>query len=151
MAYAENTEVAVEKSIGEIVTLVKKAGAQRIAQAETPEGLAIQFFLAGRMIRFRVNMPPIADMPTRDGRGAALTAKAREAKLAQRHRQRARGLLLVIKAKLESVASGIETLDEAFLANVVMLDGKTVMEHALPSIESSYRDGKQPMLLLPSF
>jgi len=63
MAYAENTEVAVEKSIGEIVSLIKKAGANRIAQAEEPEYMAIQFFLNDRMLRFRVNMPALEQMP----------------------------------------------------------------------------------------
>lgn len=145
MAYAEGTSVPVERSMGEIVALVKKAGAQRIAQAETEDGFAIQFFLSDRMLRFRVAVPPTPTM-----RGCvAMTPAEQERALRRRMMQRARALLLVIKAKLESVESGVETFEEAFLANVVMPDGRTVAEHTLPTIAQSYLDGRQPPLLLP--
>ncbi len=36
--------------------------------------------------------------------------------------------MLSIKAKLESVASGIETFEEAFLADVIVDDGQTVYD-----------------------
>jgi hypothetical protein len=148
MAYAENTSVPIEKSMSEIVALVRKAGAERIAQAEEPERLAIQCFLHDRLLRFAVRLPRLDDMPKRDGGHRWLTDTQLAVKRDQARRQRARALLLVIKAKLESVESGVETFEEAFLANVVMPDGKTVGELALPAIESAYRDGKQPQMLL---
>jgi hypothetical protein len=151
MAFAEGTTVAFEKSVAEIVTLVKCAGANRVAQADTPESFGIQFFMRDRMIRFRVALPLMADMPTRDGRGVALDKKQRESRLQQAIRQRGRALLLVIKAKLESVESHVETFEEAFLANVVMPDGKTVGQHALPTITQAYADGQQPPLMLPTY
>jgi len=148
MAYAENTEVAVEKSVGEIVALIKKAGANRIAQIEEPEYLQIQFFLHDRLLRFSVGMPSLEEMPTKDGRGAMLSRDQRNNRAAQACRQRARALLLVIKAKLESVESGVESFEEAFLANVVMPDGRTVGEMAQPAIADAYTSGKQPTLFL---
>lgn len=151
MAYAENTEVPIEKSIGEIISLIKKAGAERIGQVEDPDWLAIQFFLNDRMLRFRVTFPLLSEIPERDGRGSYLGADQKERKRQQRIRQRARALLLVIKAKLESVESGVETFEEAFLANVVMPDGKTVGEYAVPKIAQAYSDGRQPKFLLPDY
>ena len=151
MAYAERTEVSVDRSITEITQLIRRAGAERIAQAQLPEQLVIQCFLADRMLRFTVRLPLLSDMPARSDSGRSLTDAQLAAKRDQAHRQRARALLLVIKAKLESVESGVETFDEAFLANVVMPDGKTVGELALPTIEQAYLEGKQPPLLLPAY
>jgi hypothetical protein len=145
--YAENTTVAVEKSISEIVALVKKSGAQRVAQAETETGLAIQFFLRDRMLRFHVELPQPGDVGATRGYRPATAAEQKKS-AEQRARQRARALLLVIKAKLESVESDVETFDEAFMPNIVMSDGKTVGAYALPAIESSYRDGRTPPLML---
>ena len=128
MAYGDYTKISVPKSIADITALVKKAGAARIAQVEEPEGFRIQFFLADRMLRFSLVWPD----------------KATE----QRRKQRARALLLVIKAKLESVESGIETFEEAFLANVVTPDGRTIGEIAVPQIESAYQGGAPVILQL---
>jgi hypothetical protein len=151
MAYAERTEISVDKSVGEITALLRKSGAERIANAAMPERLAIQCFVKDRMLRFTVRLPLLEQMPRYDGSNRYLTEKQRAMKRDQAHRQRARALLLVIKAKLESVESGVETFDEAFLANVVMPDGLTVAELALPTIEKAYIEGKQPQLLLPAY
>lgn len=148
MAYAEKTEVPVEKSISEIITLIKKAGAQRILQFEEPERFVIQFELADRMIKFAVKLPSIAALPTLDHRGYQLTNVQRIAKRDQRHRQRARALLLVIKAKLESVDSEVETFEQAFLANIVMGDGATVYERIAEPIALEYQTGKPSTLML---
>lgn len=141
MAYAANTEVAFEKSISEIITLIKGAGALQIGQFEGEQDYAIQFTLADRMIRFRVPFPRLEDMPVRDGRNVALDRNQRATRLAQARRQRGRALLLVIKAKLESVESGIETIEQAFLAQVVMSDGKTVYERIAEPIALEYATG----------
>lgn len=148
MAYAETTVVSVEKSISEIIALIKKAGANRVAQAEEPGLIAIQFFLEDRMLRFSVQLAAIEDMPAADRHGYRLDPAVREKKRQQRHRQRARALLLVIKAKLESVESGVETFEEAFLANVVMPDGRTVGQMARPQIAHAYETGEAPAMFL---
>jgi hypothetical protein len=87
MAYAEGTTVSVEKSIAEVIGLVKRAGAVRVAQYEEPDRFTIQFAMRERQVRFRVALPPLGAMPTRDGRGVALTAKQRTARMEQTHRQ----------------------------------------------------------------
>ena len=65
----------------------------------------------------------------------------------QVQRQRWRALLFCIKAKLESVEAKIETFEEAFLAHVVLPDGKTVGEHALPAVAAIYKGGQLTPLL----
>jgi len=147
MAYAETTTVSVEKSISEIVALIKKAGAARIAQVDEPGSFAMQFFLNERMLRFRVQFPSIDDVPKLDHRGYLLSADQRSKKVLQRQRQRARALLLVIKAKLESVESGVETFEEAFLPNIVLPGGETVGDFMLPQVERAYIEGTPPSLL----
>lgn len=141
MAYAEGTSVPFEKSIAEIIGLVKRAGAQQLAQYESAHDFAVQFVLSDRLIRFRLPLPDIAEMPLRNGNNVALSAAQRKDRLDQRIRQRGRALLLVIKAKLESVESGIETLEQAFLAHVVMSDGLTVYERIGESLALEYQTG----------
>lgn len=142
MAYAETTSVAFEKSVGEIVALVKRAGAMQVAQQDMEDSYTIAFRLDDRLIKFRLPLPMLDQIPTRDGRGSALSAQARQSKLDQAKRQKGRALLLVIKAKLESVESGIETIEQAFLANVVLSDGMTVYERVSQPIAIEYQQGR---------
>ena len=113
MAYAETTKVPFERSIAEIIGMVRKAGAEQIGQMEDRDYFAVQFTLGDRMVRFRVPFPSFDEMPKRDGRNHTLSQSQREGKLDQARRQRGRALMLVIKAKLESVESGVETMDIA--------------------------------------
>jgi hypothetical protein len=64
--------------------------------------------------------------------------------------QRWRALLLVIKAKLESVESNIETFEHAFLAQIVMPNDQTVSEILNPIIAFAYKSGKMPKQLGPA-
>lgn len=141
MAYAETTSVAFEKSVAEIITLIKRHRASQIGQFEGDDFFAVQFKLADRLIRFRLPLPALGEMPTRDGRGYALDPAKRMANLEQARRSKGRSLLLVIKAKLESVESGIETVEQAFLANVVLADGVTVHERISGAIMLEYQSG----------
>jgi hypothetical protein len=47
----------------------------------------------------------------------------------------------MVKAKLESVESKIESFGEAFLAHLIMPDGKTGGAHAQPTIADAYQGG----------
>lgn len=123
MSYGDYTKVPFDRTVSEIVTMLRKRGAGQIFQGEDGDMFAIQFSLSDRMIRFRLSLS--------DGRPSK-----------QRRRQRGRALLLVIKAKLESVDSGIETIEQAFLANVVMSDGKTVYERVAEPMALEYREGR---------
>lgn len=151
MAYAENTTVPVEKSLTQIGSLIKKAGGARIAQMEDIDALAVQFFLSDRMLRFRVPVPTVDNIPLRDNgnhRYTDIPKAARQKKADAIRRQRARALLLVIKAKLESVESGVESFDEAFLPNIVMSNGETVWDRVGEPLALEYQSGKEIPFLL---
>jgi hypothetical protein len=136
MGYAERTEVPFDRSVQQIIGMLRKAGADQIGQFEARDKFAVQFTLAERMIRMTVNLADGASRRSAD----------------QIRRQRARALHLVIKAKLESIASGIETVEQAFLANVVMADGATVHERISERIALEYSSGARQfdILAVPS-
>jgi len=58
-----------------------------------------------------------------------------------------RGLVLLVKGKLEAVASGIATIESELLAYTVMPDGETVGEWLEPQLNEVYRSGQMPPLL----
>jgi hypothetical protein len=126
MAYAERTTVPYDKTIRDIIALVRKAGAQQVGQMEEDLCLTFMFALDDRQIRFRVAWE----------------------KSPASQRQRARALLLVVKAKLESVASGVETFEQAFLANIVLSDGSTVHERVSGDLRLEYSNRRPTMYLI---
>lgn len=77
---------------------------------------------------FRIEIPIPTDCPPQD------------------ERQRWRVLLLVIKAKLEAVESGISTIREEFLA-YVMTPGGTLGKRLIPQLDGIAKSGNIPPLL----
>ena len=77
-------------------------------------------------------------------------------KLEQGKKRVYRALLLVIRAKMESIESGIETMEQAFLSHLLLTDQSgnqaTVYETLKPRIERLYDGTEQfdPGNLLPS-
>lgn len=151
MAYAENTTIPVEKSMNEINALIKKRGAERIGRVEEPNKFTVIFFLNDRMLKFCISAPSWTDIDAHDEGNYRDIERPRDLRerLAEKVlMQRARALLLVIKAKFESIDSNVETFDEAFLPNIVMSDGATVMERTREPLALEYQSGKpMPMLL----
>lgn len=103
----------------------------------TREVVIIAFLMqaagATRRVQLEVPMPHEREVGTK-ARAEAAT------------RQRWRALVLVLKAKLEAVASGISTLEAEFLANVVMNDGRTIGAAILPRLTEACDTGR----LLPA-
>lgn len=131
MPYAEKTRVPVTQSRSEIEHLLEKHKAKQFGTAVDYDALAarVQFRLHDRIIRFVLALPD----PGKLGRGP---------RLEQAERQKWRALLLVIKAKLESVENHIETFEEAFLAHIVLPNDRTVAELVQPGIAASYKTGR---------
>lgn len=131
--YAEKTKVPVDQTRREIEALIVRYGADKFGSVTGRDGAQVMFEMSGkekgsgRLIRFSMTLIVGDDTRTK-----------------AEHRQRWRALLLCIKAKLESVAAGIESFDEAFMPHVVMPDGKTFAEHAKPFIEQAYLEAKMP-------
>ena len=139
MPFAERTKVPITQTRSEIEHLLTKAGATSFANAWEEKRASRQFRLNERIIRFNLPLP----------KSAKATATGRERnQVEQQRKQKWRGLLLTIKAKLESVESGIEQFDSAFMAQIVMPGNTTVEEMALPAIQAAYKSGKAPKMLL---
>lgn len=148
MRYAQDTTVSVEKSKGEIERLLTRYGASEFANGWKSDRAMLQFRMSERIIRFVLPLPKKEDFKTtptgRRTRNEAATMIAWE----QGCRQRYRALALSIKAKLESAESGIEEFETAFMGQIVMPNGKTMAEIALPQIAIAYESGKMPVALL---
>lgn len=132
--YAKYTEVSVEKSHGHIRKLLNEKKAAAFSIMEDGAKAAVLFQLQGRRIVFKIPMPE----------RARLTQNQYE----QRCRQKWRGLLLVLKAKFEAVESGITTLEEEFLAHIMLPNGHTFGEWAVPQIAESYKNNQMPPLMI---
>lgn len=124
--YAARTEISVSKSKADIEKLVTRYGADGIGTMTLGGTAQVAFRMKGRNILFRMGIP---DNP-------------------QKERSIWRALLLTIKGKLESSECGIESFEDAFLANIVMPNGQTVSEMTRPVIASHY-SGNTNIPLLP--
>lgn len=148
--FAENTDVSVEKSRAEIEGLIVRYGATSTAFMNGPGRAMIAFEASGRRVLFELPLPTITDKRfERDGRNSIRGPEKRHEAWEQACRQKWRALALVIKAKLEAVASGITTFEDEFLAHIVMPDGQTVAHHVKPTIAASYASGSMQPLLPP--
>ena len=150
MIYARTTMVSSEKSKAEIERLLIRYGAVSFVSGWQGNQAAISFELSGRRIKFLLPLPDKASKAFTHTPGRGNRRSDRDAYKAweQSTRQRWRALALVCKAKLEAVESGIATFEEEFMAHIVMPNGKTVGEMALPLIESAYKTNKHVPLLL---
>ena len=127
MPYAGATKGAGRE--GPQMDMRDAAPGRRDAGAATEGERGIVFFrFKDRMIRFAVTVP------------------AGE----QKERTRWRALLLVLKAKLEAIASGIVTMEDEFLAQTMTGDGRTVSEHVQPIIKQNFIEGGAPQFQLPA-
>lgn len=104
------------------------------------------FKMNKKTIRFTLPMPDPKDFEkTKTGKKRDQDATMKDWEKAGRQRWRA--LSLVVKAKLEAVECSITTFEEEFLAHIVLPDGRTVAEWAVPQIEAGYDEKKMPPLL----
>lgn len=150
--YAKNTDVTVDKTEGEIKTMLRKAGAASTSFSEGPGMAMVMFDMEDRRISFKMPLPQVEDfrMMQAGARGMVeRTDRQAEKVWDQACRTRWRQLKLCILAKLESVQAGIETFEDAFLAHVMMPDGKTVGEHTRETIAIAYQTGEMRPLLPP--
>lgn len=96
-----------------------------------------------------LTMPTIADKKFwYDGRKNKRTPIQIQGEVSQASRSLWRALLICVKAKLESVESKIESFEEAFMAHVVLPDGKTASEWLAPQLALAYESGTMPTNLL---
>lgn len=148
--YAENTTVPAERSRSEIETVLHRYGASGFLSGWTATSAFIMFELHERRIKFILPMPDRNDVSIvkmRAGGWKDAPKSVQEERYQQEIRRRWRSLSLAIKAKLEIVTSGIATLEEEFMAHVVLPNGKTVGEEISPQLEIAYQTKQMPPLL----
>lgn len=131
--YAQNTTVNVDRSRVEVHKILRKHGASRVADAWEPGRAAIQFEINDRVARLSVPLPTKEEIAGR--KFARKTPAALKKAVEREERQRWRALVLLLKAKLESIELGLTTFDDEFLAALVLKDGRTVAESMLDAIE----------------
>jgi hypothetical protein len=134
--FAQKTTVPVARTREQIETLLTRYGATKFASGWDQTNAVIMCEAKGRQLRFVL---PIPDPNHKMFSGKTPAQRADAAKAEERRRWRA--LLLVMKAKLEAVASGISTFEEEFLANIVVPGGKTFGQWAMPEIARAYDSG----------
>jgi hypothetical protein len=146
--YAKDTSVSGDRSRAEIENTLRRYGADSFAYMTSPGIAKIAFEAFGRRVRFEVPLP-LADDPefTTTPTGRARTDKQAFEELEKASRQRWRALALIVKAKLEAIASGIASFDQEFLPYILLPDGRTVAEHAVPSVLAAYEGRAMPPLL----
>lgn len=147
--YAEGTQVPVDRSRAEIERTLTRYGATAFSYGWDGERSVILFQAEGRRIRFDLAIPELAAFfytETNQRRSQSAAEAARDKAI----RQRWRALLLIVKAKLEAVASGIVTFEEEFLAHVMLPDGSKVSDWMAPQLEQVYESGRMPELLPPA-
>jgi hypothetical protein len=148
--YAEGTVVTVDKSRTEIERTLERFGATAFAYGWSSDHLAsvVSFEAQDRRVRFTLPMPDRSAREfTHTGRGVRRTEQAMRDAYDGELKRRWRALALVVKAKLEAVATGIVTFEEEFLAHIVLPSGQTVGEYTAPQLAEVYGSGEMPALL----
>lgn len=140
MAY-EHTSVDIMKSWSEICKVLYSHGCEATRYTETPQGFIIEF-LRTKPTKHVVKMPVQYNFKGLD------TSVKRE----QEKRTKWRSLFYYIKAVFDAIDKGIVTIEQAFLADtVLMLNGesKRAIEFMLPSVASGHMDPFVPLLEAP--
>lgn len=134
MAFARKTRVSADRTRSEIERLLARHKAKQYGTAIDYDNRSarVQFRLSDRVVRFSLALPG---------------GNQQSASYAQQERSRWRALLLVIKAKLEAVESGIASFEDEFMARIVLPDDKTVGDHVSPLIAEAYTAGRIPKQL----
>lgn len=134
MSYAKRTTVDVSKSQEAIKRILTNYKATSFAFGKSDSSAVVLFEIMARRIKFVLPLPKRADYRNQNV-------------WEQLCRSRWRCLLLAIKTKLECVETGITTLEQEFLAHIVLPSGQTVGAVMIPQIAASYGSGKMPPLL----
>lgn len=157
MTYASDTSVPADRSRAEIEKTLARYGASQFMYGWDDDRAVILFRMSEdqgfRQVRFVLQLPPREQFAlTPGGRRRRSPAQIEQA-FEQAVRSKWRALLLVVKAKLEAVESGIATFDQEFLAHIMLPSGETVGDWISADLEEAYASGKmiEPLrLALPA-
>ncbi len=145
--YANNTSVSPEKSQEEIKRTLRKYGADRFGVMEERTKAHVMFEYSRLSIQLTIELPERSEFEITET-GRTRTAAAIETAHNQAIKQRWRALLLAIKAKLEAIECGISTIEQEFLAFMIMPDNRPLGDHLIPKMHQIAQNGKLPKLFL---
>jgi hypothetical protein len=147
--YAQETSVSSAATRDEIERTLVKYGATGFAYGWDAGRAVLGFVIDGRQVRFTIPMPDRGDrrFTHTPARGARRNQDEARRQYDQEVRRLWRALLLVLKAKLEAVASGIVTLEAEFFGHLVLPNGRTVADEAGPQVRRALDTGAVPRLL----
>lgn len=149
--YAEGTSVPVDRSVAELRAIVQRHGADGFGCAEetSPPRAMVLFRIGALQVRLVLEFPVAGDDSVRlDHRGRPRAPGDVQNRVEAERRRRWRALVLVAKAKLEAVSSGISTIEREFLADLVLPNGRVVHEELAPRLER-WRTSGQAVPLIP--
>ena len=146
--YAEGTDVSVARSRAELEALLQKHGATSVGILRDDSGVLVVFEMKGRRIKQTIVNPDPEDFKLTPGIERRRTAEQVRAAMDNELRRRWRALMLILKAKLELVASGGSSFEVEFLASTMLPNGDTVADAMLPRIEQAYKTNTMPPLML---
>lgn len=142
--YASNTLVSTTRSKEEIERTLKRFGATDVLCVEWRGKGAVLFEFNGKRVRIT------ADLPTEARTPKGCRPRHPELALETAGRQIWRALLVTIKGQMTAIEAGIKTFEAAFIGDILLSNGQTVAEWALPQVEQVYLTGDMPsMLFLP--
>lgn len=136
--YAQDTKVPIERSQGEIRTMLLKRGSVNLGFAEKADRFVLAFTMNQRQVVFAVKLP------------ARPSEKATQASIKtyeQLCRAKWRALVLCLKAKFVTIESGVTSFEDEFLAHIALPNGSTVGAEMKEHIEYAYTQNKMPDLL----
>jgi hypothetical protein len=141
--YASQTSVSPDHSRAEIERTLVRYGATGFMYGWSDKGAVIGFQMNGRQYKTILKLSK-KDVFLRSEKGRRRTTLQAQIAWEQATRQRWRALALVIKAKLEAVASEISTVETEFLPWMVLPNGETVSQWMMPQLDAIYQSGKMP-------
>ena len=144
--YAAKTQVSPEKSRAELETILRRYGADAFAYGYEDRRAVVTFKAAGRIVRFEIDVPQAEKFRMGPGYRVRTPVQQRNAR-DQAERQIWRALVLVVKAKLEAVESGLVGFEQEFMAHIVLPSGETVGQWMEPQLAEVYETGEMPSLL----
>lgn len=162
--FAEGTDVPVERSKAEIEQTLQRYGASAFGYGWNQSGAVVTFEAHARRVQLALPLPDrnaqeITHISRKVNqhtppRWVPRTPEQVEEAYEQATRRAWRALALVVKAKLEAVASGISSFEIEFLAHTLVPgpDGRpvTVAESILSQVAKAYEvGGRVPLQLMP--
>lgn len=144
--YAANTKVPIARTQEAIRRLLLDNGVtgHTFGEDAPTRRAMVEFCRGSYVVRFTITLPATKDF-SRLPNGMPRAASATDKLHAQACRQRWRALLLLIKAKLEAVAGGVQTFESEFLPYFKLPSGETVADAVLPRM-AQIASGEQKLL-----